>query len=183
MSENKLLVLSLILGTILTIGSSAQPGGPEAEDLQRIAEAIVGQLDLAHQEAVFGALAPNIGALKHHAQRVINVIEGKNGPAYRAGAGDVGDGVGVLGHLQQLREKIRSTPLAPIFMLGLDAVLFDINAALEQSKQALTSGALHRARFALRLSRALVYSARGSASDPVGEGGARAILTRLNAGR
>lgn len=180
----RLVTLVLVVGMVLALpGAGTQPRGPELEELRKIAEALVDQLDIAHQEAVFGALAPNLEVLKRHAQRVVNVIEGKGGPNYRAGVGDLGDGVGILNHLQHLREKIRDTPLAPIFMLGLDTVLFDVNSALEQSKQALTMGVLTRARVALRIARALIYSARGSAGDPVGEGGARAILARLNAGR
>lgn len=173
--------LSVVAGFVVAIIGGAQTAGPDIGELRRLAEALVAQLDLAHREAVFGTLAPDLEVTKRHAQRVINVLEGKNGPHYRADAGDVGDGVGVLGYLQQLRERVKSTPLAPVLMLGIETVLFDAGAALEQSKQALQSSALSRARFALRSGRALIYSARGSVTDPVGEGGARAILARLNA--
>lgn len=180
----RLLTLIALVGMVLTLPSrGAQPRGPDLDELRRIAEALVAQLDIAHQEAVFGALAPNLEALKRHTQRVINVLEGKGGPNYRPGVGDLGDGLGVLHHVQYLREKIRDTPLAPIFMLGLDTVLFDVNSALVQIRQALTLQDLQRARVVLRIGRALIYSARGSAGDPVGEGGARAILARLSAGR
>lgn len=174
-----------LFGLVLIFGISVVGGaqGPEAGELRRLAEILVAQLDLAHQETVFGALAPNLEALKRHAQRTINVLEGKNGPGYRADVGDVGDGIGILNYLQQLRERVRNTPLASSLLLGLDTVLFDASAALDQSKQALQASVATRARLALRLSRALIYSARGSAGDPVGEGGARAILVRLGAGR
>lgn len=175
----KLFGLALIFG--ISVVGGAQ--GPEAGELRRLAEALVAQLDLAHQEAVFGALAPNLEAIRRHAQRTINVLEGKNGPGYRADVGDVGDGTGILNYLQQLRERVRNTPLAASLLLGIDTVLFDAGAALDQSKQALQASVATRARLALRLSRALIYSARGGASDPVGEGGARAILVRLGAGR
>ncbi len=177
----KLFVLVLIIG--LGLNGGAQPTSPEAGELRRLAEALVAQLDLAHQEALFGALAPNLEAIKRHAQRTINLLEGKNGPGYRADVGEVGDGVGILNYIQQLQERVRNTPLAASLMLGLDTVLFDAGAALDQSRQALQAPAVPRARLAVRLSRALIYSARGSAGDPLGEGGARAILVRLGAGR
>lgn len=177
------------LGLIcLAVLGGAQAGAPDPAELQRIAEALVTQLDLAHQEAVFGMLAPHLGAAKLHAQRVINIVQGKNGPDYAPQGGDVGDGIGALTHAQRFRESIRAIPpLAQVFLLGIENVIFDISAkdvgAVEQVKRALRAPDLARARISLRAARALLYSARGSASDPVSEGGARAILARLKAGR
>jgi hypothetical protein len=132
-------------------------------------------------------LAPNLNAAKLHAQRVINIVQGKNGLDYNPQAGDLGDGIGALTHAQRFRESIRNTPLAQIFMLGVESVIFDLSAvglgAVEQAKRALRAPDLNRVRPFLRAARAFLYSARGSKDDPVSEGGARAILARLKAGR
>jgi hypothetical protein len=187
MKHFRTLCLSLLGILFLVVFGGAQSGAPDPAELQKIAEALVAQLDLAHQEAVFGMLAPNLNAAKLHAQRVINLIQGKNGPSYNPQAGDVGDGIGALIHAERFRESIRNTPLAQAFLLGIESVIFDISAgglgAVEQAKRALRASDLNRVRPFLRAARAFVYSARGSSTDPVSEGGARAILTRLKAGR
>ncbi len=177
-----------LLGLLfLMVFGGAQSGPPDPAELQRIAESLVRQLELAHQEAVFGMLAPNLDAAKLHAQRIINIIQGKNGPDYNPQAGEVGDGIGTLTHAKRFRESIRNTPLAQIFMLGIENVIFDMSAvglgAVEQAKRALRAPDLNRVRPFLRAARAFLYSARGSSTDPVSEGGARAILARLKAGR
>lgn len=172
---------------ILAIFGGAQGGPPDPAELQKIAESLVAQLELAHQEAVFGMLAPTLNAAKTHAQRVINLIQGKNGPNYNPTVGEIGDGIGALPHAERFRESIRNTPLAQIFMLGIENVIFDMSAkgigAIEQAKRALRAPDPTKVRVALRAARAFLYSARGSSTDPVSEGGARAILARLKAGR
>lgn len=179
--------VSLLGLVILTIFSGAQSGPPDPAELVRIAESLVTQIGLAHQEAVFGMLAPTLDAAKTHAQRVINLIQGKNGPDYNPNAGEIGDGIGALAHAERFRESIRNTPLAAVFLLGIENVIFDLSArgigAIEQAKRALQAPDLSRVRLALRAARAFLYSARGSTTDPVSEGGARAILARLKAGR
>lgn len=178
----------VVLGlAILAIFGGAQAGPPDPAELQRIAEALVAQLELAHQEAVFGMLAPTLTAAKAHAQRMINLIEGKAGPDYNPSVGEVGDGIGALAHAERFRESIRNTPLAQVFLLGIENVIFDLSTpgigAVEQAKRAVRAPDLARARLSVRAARAFLYSARGSASDPVSEGGARAIVARLKAGR
>jgi hypothetical protein len=173
-------MLGLLL--IVTLGG-AQGGPPDPAELQRIAESLVAQLELAHQEAVFGMLAPTLDAAKTHAQRVINLIQGKAGPDYNPSAGEIGDGIGALPHAERFRESIRNTPLAQVFLLGIENVIFDLSApgigAVEQAKRALRAPDLTRVRLSLRAARAFLYSARGSPTDPVSEGGARAIVARL----
>ncbi|MFN4218534.1 MAG: hypothetical protein ACK4HB_04570, partial [Candidatus Bipolaricaulia bacterium] len=165
----------------------AQGGSPDPAELMRIAESLVTQLDLAHQEAVFGMLAPTLNAAKTHAQRVINLIQGKSGPDYNPTVGEIGDGIGALVHAERFRESIRNTPLAQVFLLGIENVIFDLSArgigAMEHAKRALQAPDLGRVRFSLRAARAFLYSARGSPTDPVSEGGARAIVARLKASR
>lgn len=181
MKSFRIVCFGLILLTAL---GGAQPGSPDPAELRRMAEALVAQLDLAHQEAVFGMLAPNFGAVKLHAQRIINIIQGKNGPDYNPQVGEIGDGVGALVHAQQFRGRIRNTPLASVFMLGIENVIFDVSfGAIEQAKRALKTPDVNRARPLLRAARAFIYSARGSRNDPVSEGGARAILARLVGGQ
>lgn len=181
-----ILLNALVLLLIIVFGR-AQGEAPDPAELQRIAESLVAQLDLAHQEAVFGMLAPTLNAAKNHAQRVINLIQGRNGPDYNPNAGEVGDGVGALTHAERFREAIRNTPLAQVFLLGIENVIFDLSArgigAVEQAKRALQAPDLGRVRLSLRAARAFLYSARGSPTDPVSEGGARAIVARLKAGR
>ncbi len=179
--------VSLLGLGILAIWGGAQGGPPDPAELQKIAESLVAQLELAHQEAVFGMLAPTLNAAKTHAQRVINLIQGKAGPDYNPTVGEIGDGIGALPHAERFREGIRNSPLAQIFMLGIENVIFDLSArgigAVEQARRALQAPDLSRVRVALRAARAFLYSARGSSTDPVSEGGARAIVARLKAGR
>lgn len=180
------ILLSALVFLVVVLGR-AQGGAPDPAELQRIAESLVAQLDLAHQEAVFGMLAPTLNAAKTHAQRVINLIQGKGGPDYNPSVGTIGDGIGALVHAERFREGIRNTPLAQVFLLGIENVIFDMSAggigAMDQAKRALQAPDLGRVRVALRAARAFLYSARGSSTDPVSEGGARAILARLKAGR
>lgn len=187
MKSFRAICLSLLGFIFLAVFGGAQSGAPDPTELRQIAEALIAQLNLAHQEAVFGMLAPNLNAAKLHAQRIINIVQGKHGPDYNPKAGDLGDGIGALTHAQHFRESISNTPLAPIFLLGIENVIFDMSAkgigASEQAKRALQAPDLSRARLSLRATRAFLYSARGSSTDPVSEGGARAILARLIAGK
>lgn len=187
MKSFRAICLSLLGFILLAVFGGAQSGAPDPTELRRITEALIAQLDLAHQEAVFGMLAPSLNAAKLHAQRIINIIQGKHGPDYNPQAGDLGDGIGALTQAQRFRESIRNTPLAPVFLLGIENVIFDMSAggfgALEQARRALQASDLNRVRLLLRATRAFLYSARGSSTDPVSEGGARAILARLIAGK
>ncbi|MCX8102975.1 MAG: hypothetical protein N3E42_00820 [Candidatus Bipolaricaulota bacterium] len=179
--------ISLLGLAMLTLVGGAQGGPPDPAELVRIAESLVAQLGLAHQEAVFGMLAPTLNVAKIHAQRVINLIQGKSGPDYNPAVGEIGDGIGALAHAEHFREGIRNTPLASVFLLGIENVIFDLSApgigAIHHAKRALQAPDLNRVRLSLRAARAFLYSARGSPLDPVSEGGARAILARLRAGR
>lgn len=185
MTSVRAICISILGLWLIAVFGGAQ--APDRAELQRIAESLVAQLDLAHQEAVFGMLAPNLNAAKVHAQRIINIIQGKNGPDYNPQAGEVGDGIGALPHAERFRDSIRNTPLAQVFLLGIENVIFDLSAvgigALEQAKRALRAPDLNRVRPLVRAARAFLYGARGSVTDPVSEGGARAILARLKAGR
>lgn len=187
MKALRAICVSLLGLAILAIFGGAQGGSPDPAELMRIAESLVAQLDLAHQEAVFGMLAPTLNAAKTHAQRVINLIQGKGGPDYNPNVGEIGDGIGALTHAERFRESIRNTPLAQVFLLGVENVIFDLSARgiglVEHAKRALQAPDFGRVRVALRAARAFLYSARGSPTDPVSEGGARAIVARLKAGR
>jgi len=187
MKYARAVLLNALVFLLIVLLGRAQGGAPDPAELQRIAESLVAQLELAHQEAIFGMLAPTLNAAKTHAQRVINLIQGKGGPDYNPSVGAIGDGIGALVHAERFRESIRNTPLAQVFLLGIENVIFDMSAvgvgAVEQAKRALQAPDLGRVRLSLRAARAFLYSARGSSTDPVSEGGARAIVARLKAGK
>ena len=60
---------------------------------------LMGQLEIARNEATLGKLETTADGAKARGQRVLNVIEGANGANFDADAGNPGDGIGVLTHL------------------------------------------------------------------------------------
>ena len=80
---------------------SSSPDGTEGGILNQLK----GQLDLAIAHAGRAGDADDLDHIKEHVQNVINVIEGTGGPNYDASASDAGDGVGILNHIQAVRDQ------------------------------------------------------------------------------
>lgn len=182
-----MLFLLLLGGATGGEAQSQQPSLPP--EVREWARQLVEQLSVAIREAVFAPPAPDLDELRLRASRISNVLVGRESPDYQSKAGDPpgADGVGVLVYLERLQQAIEpwaqaNEQLRPL-LFALDAIRFYSLEALESLQEAMRVDDIHKARRALRRALGFLIAARGSSEDPLSEGGARALLKELSAGR
>ncbi|OGF53096.1 MAG: hypothetical protein A2Z21_05695 [Candidatus Fraserbacteria bacterium RBG_16_55_9] len=184
------LVLLVLLGGLLagltagTLGQ-AQSTAPWPPEVQQWARQVVEQLSVGIRETVFALPAADLGEIQQRAQRVLNVLVGKQSPDYQTKAGDPlgADGIGVQAYLERLRNAIEpraqsNDRLRPA-LFALNILQAYHREALDHIKEILRVNEEGPARRNLNQLLAFLVAARGSSEDPLSEGGARALLIYL----
>ena len=156
--------------------------GSHGESLARdLVDKALRQLNLAIQQAVLAQLRPSPAEVQVHAQVVLNLLQGRNGPDYNAvTAPDPGDGVGVIPYVQELQAQ-------PIFQgesnesvqLNLENVLVYLRQAVDYAKMALSERSLTQARHQMRQALAFLSAAKGREREITVAGGLLVLRARL----
>jgi len=159
------------------------PGATLAQDdraeLVGLAETVVSQLDLAVQQSAFGAFSATLAEVRLNAHQTLNIAVGRNDPGFDASVPHLGDGVGLLTHINRLSRALHALAAARELRITADNMRFFVGAAVDLLKGALEIEQAERARRQVRLAQGLLLAARGAPDDLPSEGGARALLSFL----
>lgn len=181
------LLVALALGLTIGMIGQAQSAGDGTTEMRRLAVNAIDQLNVAIREAVFAWPASEVTELRPRAARMLNVLVGPASRHYQADIGDPpgADGVGVLTHLQRLREAIRShgqgTERNRALLFSLEIALTFGQDAEGKLLSAIRTRDVEALQTAVQHAFAFLSAARGAREDPLSEGGVRALLAQLEA--
>ena len=175
------------LGTVLLLGwallaPSSGAGNPTVSATIDLLDKAIHHLNLAIQQAVLAQLRSSASEVHVHAQVVLNLLEGQNGPDYDASAApDPGDGVGVIPYVERLRaEPALQGDSNESIQLNLKNVLAYLQQAVEYAKMALSDGSLLQTQQRMREALAFLSAAKGREREITVAGGLLVLRARLD---
>lgn len=173
--------IALLLSWALLAPASGT-GNPTVSATVELLNAAIHHLNLAIQQAVLAQLRSSVSEVHVHAQVVLNLLEGRNGPDYDASAApDPGDGVGVIPYVEQLQaEPTLQGESSESIQLNLENVLTYLHQAAEYAKMALSHRSLLPAQQRMREALAFLSAAKGREREITVAGGLLVLRARLD---
>ncbi len=170
-------LLMLILGGLLI------PGVTQAQDdrqnLRGFLEIFVTQLDLAIQQASFGATALTTDEAQTQAHQVLNITVGESDAGFDATVPNLGDGVGLITYARRLTVIVSQTDQLADFRVTAENITFYVATATDFLRQALRSQNVRDSRRFIHIAQGLMLAARGTPGDLPSEGGIRTLLSMV----
>jgi len=166
-------------------GGSWEIAPAQLQDLRELAEATREQLELAIQYVLVAAISVTLEDLRQGACQALNIVEGQEGSDYDPACGDLGDGKGLLHHLDELYEFLEEIPEARDWNWAAENYLIWGEAVIEElrgAKEAASEGEEARARESLRRALGYLKAIHGCPGDPALQGGLRTLLAWLEGG-
>ncbi len=151
----------------------------DRSELIGLTETMLTQLDLAVQQSAFGAFSATLAEVRLNARQTLNIMVGRDDPGFDSNVPNLGDGVGLLNHINRLSRALSALTPARELRITADNMRFFAGAAVDLLKGALEIEQAERARRQVRLAQGLLLAARGAPDDLPSEGGARTLLSFL----
>lgn len=176
----QILLMGMLLGGAL-LAPSVGIGSHENAPARELVDKALRQLNLALQQAVLAQLRPSPAEVQIHAQVVLNLLQGRNGPDYNvATAPDPGDGIGVIPYVEQLQaEPVLQGESNESLQLNLENVLSYLQQAVDYAKMALNERSLTQAHRQMRQALAFLSAAKGREQEITVAGGLLVLRARL----
>lgn len=169
----------LLCGALLVLSVGV---GTQAQSTARdLLERAIRHLNLAIQQAVLAQVRSSPAEVRVHAQVVLNLLEGRDGPDYNTTAApDPGDGVGVIPYVEQLRAQpeLQGESHESV-RLNLENVVWYLEQAVEYAKAARQERSLTEARRTMRETLAFLSAAKGREQEITAAGGLLVLRIRL----
>jgi len=168
-------LLLLLVGTL--------QGGRSSPSATELISQAIGQLDLALQQAVLAQLALRLEDLRFHAQLVLNLLEGEGGPHYNPDpAYKLGDGVGVVNHVEQIRQTPEVRGAEAEVLVALANVSAHLEDAIAEALASQAQEDLKAAQEGMRQVLAFLSAAKGREVELTAAGGLLVLKARLGGG-
>jgi len=167
-----------IVGLLLALMAVVQPGGSEPT-INDLIDSAIKQLDLALQQAVLAHVRFPLEDLKFHAQTVLNILEGRDGPHYDPSSADPGDGVGVIRYVDQIRQAPEIQQAGEEIWAALENISLFIEDAIAYTLEALAQTDLEKAQRRMREVLAFLSAAKGREGELTPVGGLLVLRSRV----
>lgn len=165
--------LLMVLALVLVYPGIAQ------EDRQAavtVLERFVTQLDLAIQQAAFGASAVTIEEARIQSRQVLNLALGEGDAGFDSAIPRLGDGVGLVNYSRRLLRFAEEVPELRQYKVTTQNITFFTQAASELLKTSLRIQNVEELRRQIHIAQGLLLAARGTPGDLPSEGGVRTLL-------
>lgn len=170
---------------VLMFGVLLIPGITQAQDdrqnIRGFLEVFLTQLDLAVQQAAFGATALTNDEAQTQAHQVLNIAVGEGDASFDATVPNLGDGVGLTTYARRLNGIITQNDVLADFRVTAENITFYVAAATDFLRQAIRNQNqnVRDSRRLIHIAQGLMLAARGAPGDLPSEGGIRTLLAAL----
>ena len=166
--------LLMLLALALVYPGNAQD---DRQGLVPMLERFVTQLDLAIQQAAFGASAVTVEEARVQSRQVLNLAVGEGDTSFDSAIPRLGDGVGLNNYARRLLRFVEEIPELREYKVTAGNIAFFSQAASELLKASFRIQNAEELRRQIHIAQGLLLAARGAPGDLPSEGGVRTILT------
>lgn len=172
----KLFLLMALALLLVFVPWQTQAQNQRNNEMVALLEVFLTEIDLAIQQASFGAFAASLDEAHDQAQQVLNISVGENDDSFDTTAPNLGDGFGLIAYSRRLARLSENTDEFNAYRAAIGNITFFVQTSTELLKLALRSQNPNDARRNIRIAQGLLLSARGTPGDLPSEGGVRTLL-------
>jgi len=169
----------LVLGVLLFSGLSLTQAQDDRQNIRGFLEVFLTQLDLAVQQASFGATALTNDEAQIQSHQVLNIIVGEGDAGFDATVPNLGDGVGLITYARRLTVIVNQNGSLADFRVTAENITFYVAAATDFLRQSTRSQNVRDSRRFIHIAQGLMLAARGAPGDLPSEGGIRTLLSLI----